>query len=175
MEGIEKSEEKNISEVLVQLKARINAYGLCSEMDYSKDAHIWKHIAEMEKQEAARNKNEYYWEEPDSKQEEYDESKDLLLKFLSLFLKSDWDRSKYEIEGNKQILLNNLLYITAITLYAMMLSKKINLVLKINNILLVSISIGKGQALAMMKHGPTALRKGLTKKQRQSTKKVATS
>lgn len=57
----------------------------------------------------------------------------------------------------------------------MMLRKKINPELKINNILLVSISIGNGLTLAIMKYGPTALRKGLTKKQRQSTKKVATS
>lgn len=56
MEKIEKSEEKNISGILVQLKVRINAYGLYSEMDYTKDAHIWKLIVEMEKNEATRNK-----------------------------------------------------------------------------------------------------------------------
>lgn len=59
MEEIEKSEEKNIFSVLVQLKASINAYGIFSEMDYTKHAPVWRLIEELEKQgiESNRNKN----------------------------------------------------------------------------------------------------------------------
>ena len=173
MEEIEKSEEKTISRVLVQLKARINAYGIYSEMDYTKDAHIWRLIEELEKQGIESNRNKSCLEETNEKQKEHDENKNLLLKFLSLLLKNDWDRSKYEIEGHKQLLFNNFLYIAAFILYVIMISINADSFFKINNIPLIVILVGYGLVLAAMNYGPTSLRNKLTKEQQKSTKNVA--
>lgn len=105
--GIEKSEfqgvgNKNVNQYLIQLQVSINPYGRKSKIDYARDGHIWDIIDKI------RN----------SKTEiEFEKRKNILIQYLSLMLKRDWERSKTEIQGYSKILVyiavilfNSLLY-----------------------------------------------------------------
>lgn len=69
--------------MLVQLKTRINAYGLNS-IEVLEDAHIWRQIRKLEAYE----------------KKEYDDLKNQLILYLSLLLKYDWERSKKKFMEN---------------------------------------------------------------------------
>lgn len=76
---------------LEELKVRLNAYGIGlkdnNDVKYYKiDAHIWRIIENIEKNKNSLNEN-----------------KKLLIEYLSLLLKHDWERSKNEIFGNIKI------------------------------------------------------------------------
>lgn len=79
-------DKNNIQEDLTELKVRINPNGIVSNDDYTSDAHIWKVI--------------YSLEEPKS-DNEFNNNKLLLIEYLSLLLKDDWERCKIEIRGDK--------------------------------------------------------------------------
>ena len=93
-ENIEKVEfqgkkKRNINRYLVQLEVNINPYGKRMENDYARDSHIW---AEIENIRQVKNKKEF------------NEHKELLIYYLSLMLKEDWERSKREVKGYSRTL-----------------------------------------------------------------------
>jgi len=103
---IEESDDVNtIRPNLSFLKSRINAYGLTHSKSYNKDFHIWQTIKQLEKP-----KNDEFFQ--------FD--KQLLINFLALLLKSDWERSKIEVEGNRKSNFNDLLFIISIILFVFM-------------------------------------------------------
>lgn len=82
--------DKKINQLLVQLEVNINSYGKTLENNYEKDSHIWREIEEIKK-----IKNE----------EEFNLHKELLIYYLSLMLKEDWERSKQEVKGYSRTLI----------------------------------------------------------------------
>lgn len=77
---------KKTLQVLAELKVRINALGNGEEKRYNKDSHIWALINEIEEKELPK-------EILSLKQKQ-------LIEYLSLLLKSDWERSKREVRGD---------------------------------------------------------------------------
>lgn len=76
--------EKNINQYLVQLEVNINPYGKRIEDDFARDSHIW---AEIENIRQVKD------------EKEFKKHKELLIYYLSLMLKEDWERSKREVKG----------------------------------------------------------------------------
>ena len=64
---------------------RINAYGISNPHDYGRDGHLWLVIMTMGEEDNI---------------EEFELSKELLITFISLLLKQDWERTKLEVKGN---------------------------------------------------------------------------
>lgn len=98
-------DENKIRPILSFLKGRINAYGLTHSKSYSKDFHIWQTVKQLEEPE----NDEFF---------KFD--KQLLINFLALLLKNDWERSKIEIDGKRQSNFNDLLFIVSIILFVFM-------------------------------------------------------
>lgn len=93
-EDIEKTKfqgkkEKNINRSLVQLEVNINPYGKSMVNDFARDSHIWEEIENIRR---VKNK------------EEFKRHKELLIYYLSLMLKEDWERSKREVKGYSRTL-----------------------------------------------------------------------
>lgn len=84
-EEIQTANKQNIEKVLVKLKVRINAYGISVPDDYERDGHLWLIMRIMEKEENV---------------ERFEMHKELLINFISLLLKQDWEKSKEEVKGN---------------------------------------------------------------------------
>lgn len=84
-----KTSGNQLKQNLAKLKVRINAFGIKGETKYSYDSHIWKIISDIE------NQNNLETEET---------NKTKLINSISLLLKFDWERSKMEIQGNRNIL-----------------------------------------------------------------------
>lgn len=87
--GIENSKykgkgNKNINKYLIQLEVNINPYGKYSRLDYIRDGHIWDKI-----KKTGQVKTEI----------EFENDKNVLLEYLELMLKKDWERSKNEVRG----------------------------------------------------------------------------
>lgn len=82
-EKLETCTYKKRHSVLVQLKTRINAYGMEGD-DKIQDAHIWRMIRQMET----------------CTKKEFDDLKKEIILYLSALLKYDWERSKKEVYGN---------------------------------------------------------------------------
>lgn len=91
---------KKRNSVLVQLKTRINAYGMRGD-DKVQDAHIWNMIAKLET----------------CSKKEFDGLKNELILYLSALLKYDWERSKKEVYGNMIKFVSLLFLIVAIFLF----------------------------------------------------------
>lgn len=105
-EELEQCSYQKRKRVLVQLKTRINAYGLDSE-NALEDAHIWKQIQKIEICDPA----------------EYDALKEQLIIYLSLLLKYDWERSKKEVYGNPFQMVGYVLSAITLMLFTMGLIK----------------------------------------------------
>lgn len=104
---IMKANERNIGAVLVDLKVRINAFGMSSSSEsYEEDAHIWKIINAIEKPNQ------------DSKMS-FEDKKNLLVEYLSLLLKKDWEGSKREVNGDWLDLISYSSVIMALLSYSM--------------------------------------------------------
>lgn len=84
-EEIQSTDQQNIQSVLVKLKVRINAYGLSLPDICEKDGHLWLIMRIMEKEDNI---------------ERFELHKELLINFISLLLKQDWEKSKEEVKGN---------------------------------------------------------------------------
>lgn len=82
-EKLETCTYKKRHAVLVQLKTRINAYGMEGD-DEIQDAHIWKMEQKMET----------------CTKEEFDCLRKEMILYLAALLKYDWERSKKEVYGN---------------------------------------------------------------------------
>lgn len=78
----------------MQLEVNINSYGKVLEDDYEKDSHIWREIEEIKK---IKDEGEFYLH------------KELLIYYLSLMLKEDWERSKQEVKGYSRTLIEVIL------------------------------------------------------------------
>lgn len=91
-EDIEKVKfgDKKIDQLLVKLEVNINSYGKALEDDYEKDSHIWREIEELKRID---------------KKKEFNVHKELLIYYLSLMLKEDWERSKQEVKGYSRTLI----------------------------------------------------------------------
>lgn len=87
-EKIQKCEygDNSIKEYLWELSSNINAYGKSEKNNYEQDGHIWEIIEEL------KNAQD---------EESFEEDKEILLSYLSLLLKYDWERAKREIRGSK--------------------------------------------------------------------------
>lgn len=82
--------DKKINQLLVQLEVNINSYGRVMEDDYEKDSHIWGEIEELKRI---------------NKKKKFNVHKELLIYYLSLMLKEDWERSKQEVKGYSRTLI----------------------------------------------------------------------
>lgn len=78
---------ENIDKILVKLKVRINAYGFLEADNVFQDAHLW-HIIKTTKVST------------EISPKVFEKCKDLLIDSVSLLLKYDWDRTKWEVRGN---------------------------------------------------------------------------
>lgn len=96
---LEKSDNTDIHCPLVALKTNLNSYGYHKTgeyppvelLDFSKDEHIWKEIDELERAIV------------ESEAKKIEEHKKMLIYYISLLLKFDWERSKEEISIPIQI------------------------------------------------------------------------
>ena len=77
---------KKTLQILAELKVRINAFGNGETERYDKDSHIWELMNEIEEKELPK-------ESLVLKQKQ-------LIEYLSLLLKSDWERCKREVKGD---------------------------------------------------------------------------
>ena len=77
---------KNFAETIVALKVRLNAYGYRNPAaGINEDLHIWQVIEEIEEKSKIK--------------EIYEVRRKLLINYLELLLKRDWERTKWEVEG----------------------------------------------------------------------------
>lgn len=106
--------ENNIEQYLNQLEMNINPYGRTLPFDYLQDGHIWNTINEIN--------------ESDS-EEGFEQNKKLLLSYLSLMLKEDWERTKREVKGYS----NAVFYIAIIGLMGIAYSFFYMYILKLDN------------------------------------------
>lgn len=96
-------EKKDIEQYLVRLKMNINPYGKANMMDYLHDGHIWAVIKKI-----SNSKNS----------KEFERNKQLLLKYLNLMLKEEWERSKREVQGYSNIVMYIVIEGVLFALYA---------------------------------------------------------
>lgn len=96
-EELETCPYENRKHVLVQLKTRINAYGLDST-EVLDDEHIWRLIQQIEL----------------CTEKEYGDLKNQLILYLSLLLKYDWERSKKEVHGEPWQIIGNMFAVAAL-------------------------------------------------------------
>lgn len=80
--------KKDIEKYLVELELNINSYGRGNIGSDKEDAYIWNEIDEIREVD-----NEEYFKR----------HKELLIYYISLMLKEDWDRSKNEVIGFSQM------------------------------------------------------------------------
>lgn len=86
-----------IEDILCELKARINTYGIVDKDNFFKDGHIWKIIRTLEE-----NPHKL---QGTNRHEEIKKAKKTLIGYLSCLLKYDWERSKMEVIGNRTSIL----------------------------------------------------------------------
>lgn len=92
----------NIGKELTRIKVRINAYGSVCHEDYQKDGHIWRVIEDLE--------------HGADRKEDFDKNRKLLIDYISLLLKADWERSKQEVKGAcRKVLQCGLILVSVIT------------------------------------------------------------
>jgi hypothetical protein len=111
---ISSMDKSNVTLVLNKLKLRINAYGILGAQvdvrdnfknsDVNNDAHIWNVINELE--------------DINISDEVFQLKKTLLIQYISLLLKKDWERSKIEVKGSKINFFKWVCFITSLLLYS---------------------------------------------------------
>ena len=117
---IEKSEYggkngKDINGYLVQLQMRINTYGMLQKSDYYREGHIWDTINRLKNADSEKV---------------FEQEKEILLEYLSLMLKEDWEYSKREVKG----FYRNILFIFMFIVLLIVSTTYCFIILKINNI-----------------------------------------
>lgn len=108
--------EENIQQYLNQLELNINPYGRTCQINYLQDGHIWKVIEQIELAHSEK---------------EFEQNKKLLLGYLSIMLKEDWERSKGEVKGYS----NAILYIIIVGVVLVLYSILYLFVFKLENIM----------------------------------------
>ena len=97
VEDIETSNLDNIGMSIARLKVRINAYGCSVYENFHKDGHIWEIIGQIEQKKMS--------------EEVFKMKKLQLIEYISLLLKSDWERSKREVKGTAEKFIRTLLVV----------------------------------------------------------------
>lgn len=96
---LHKADYKETLKILAELKVRINAFGNNGvSSSFKDDAHIWEVVKEIEEKEPSSGVLKLQQE--------------LLIQYLSLLLKNDWERSKKEVTGDIYKLLSRICYIS---------------------------------------------------------------
>lgn len=110
---ISNSNPSNIQTELTRLKVRLNPMGDFWSDDFTEDSHIWQLIREFENPE---------------EESCFEDNKLLLIDYLSILLKGDWERSKAEVRGEWTRLLSLLfnIFIIAAIWYLYMYEWKID-------------------------------------------------
>ena len=102
-EEINTSDLEELSLSITKLKVRINAYGITGTMNISKDNYIWYLLDMYDKQQISdENINEY---------------KNLLIKCISMLLKRDWEKYKYEVNGFQDVFIEGFMFILIMLSY----------------------------------------------------------
>lgn len=83
--------EKDIEKYLVELELNINSYGRGNVGSAREDAYIWNEIDEIRTVDSL---------------EYFNKHKELLIYYISLMIKEDWDRSKNEVAGFSQMFID---------------------------------------------------------------------
>lgn len=96
-EEICNSKINNIKKALVKLKVRINAYGRNDNTDFE-DRHIWSLI------ELTETVSRY----PGHFTDYFEDCKQLLIIAISMQLKYDWERAKWEVRGDVNSILEKI-------------------------------------------------------------------
>lgn len=81
----------NIKFILTKIKVRINAYGNTPGSSLKEDKHIWEEINLISKSVI------------DNNLENFNFHKEKLGFYISMLLKYDWERAKYEVSGQKNV------------------------------------------------------------------------
>ena len=97
------SGEENIDQYLDRLEMNINPYGKNKRWNYAKDGHIWEAIFEI------RNAQD---------EKIYEQKKELLINYLYLMVKDDWDKVKKEVKGYSNTIIFIILMGIILILYA---------------------------------------------------------
>lgn len=90
--------------LLTELKVRINAMGNGVFNDYKYDAHIWEIVNFLEIKEPEKN--------------ELKKQQNLLINYLSLLLKDDWERTKNEVKGDIYLLVSISCYVLLVVFFS---------------------------------------------------------
>lgn len=92
----------NIKLILTKIKVRINAYGNIPGSSLKEDKHIWEEINLISKSVI------------DNDLESFNFHKEKLGFYISMLLKYDWERAKYEVSGQKSVKLGFVMLIVGI-------------------------------------------------------------
>lgn len=95
----------NLSEPLTKLKVRINAYGLANGSKQSQDSSLWMLLE--------------FYDENKVPEKNIQKFKNQLINFISLLLKSDWERYKREVKGWEDSILEKILFCLIVVIYSM--------------------------------------------------------
>lgn len=98
-------EKDKMGQELVQLQMNINPYGKASATDCIHDGHIWSVIQQIKNSQNSK---------------EFEENKQLLLDYLALMLKDDWERSKEEVRGYSKLAVYMVIVGILFALYAIL-------------------------------------------------------
>lgn len=133
-EQLRSASYQNTVKICDRLKTRINALGRRMSNRYSDDAHIWEIIEIIENKNFNMNK--------------LSKLQLILQEYLSLLLKWDWERSKREVRGEKAGVIQLILWIISVVIYAtghfyeyIIESKVVDIVIICENILLIVLTV----------------------------------
>ncbi len=121
------TDKKRLEENIAKLEMYINPYGKAGKVKYLEDGHIWNVIENVREAE---------------NEEEFEKNKKLLLDFLKLLLKEDWERSKREVKGYWNIVCCSAITCIIIALYAIIYFGILKLHNVVNFMIVPVISIG---------------------------------
>lgn len=102
-EKLEGADYNTTLKLITQLKVRVNAYGKTEIKQFRYDAHIWELIGQIENRKPEGS-------ELRRKQRQ-------LIDYLSIMLKSDWERSKAEAKGEEKFIIGWALIITSVIFF----------------------------------------------------------
>ena len=95
--------EENVEQYLDKLEMNINPYGKNKKWNYAKDGHIWEAMLEI------RNAQD---------EKVHAQKKELLINYLYLMVKDDWDKVKKEVKGYSNTIIFIVLMGIILILYA---------------------------------------------------------
>ncbi len=97
--------KENIEQYLDKLEMNINPYGKHKKWNYAKDGHIWEVIGEIRNAKDEKN---------------FEQKKELLINYLYLTKKADWEQVKKEVKGYSTTIIYVVLIGIILILYAIL-------------------------------------------------------